>query len=327
MILEANMKILCITDPYPNYVPDLILHGLRKLIGPDVVDYPRKECVYNGVLGLGVCPENQLCPNWFPSDDGQIDREDIWQKVSKGYFTYVICDYRAVPVLAENLSDWPTSLIIIDGEDAPVKIPPGKYVICRRETDGSDFSIPLPVSLPEEVLNWIASYDTVPKEHNIGFLGCISHGERKRISDAIAQVYPDTLFQIEVTGIPSDSDPFPEGRVSRDDYYLNLQKCRIVLNLPGAGWDTFRFWENAACNAVHISERMPFFIPNDFVEEEHILRFSSVDELKKAVDRVLEEKANPKEIIRNGREHLVNFHLTTKRAQYLLDRAERAFAL
>ncbi len=39
--------------------------------------FPRKDCLYQGVLGLGVCPPNQLCPGWFPADNGEIDRDDI----------------------------------------------------------------------------------------------------------------------------------------------------------------------------------------------------------------------------------------------------------
>ena len=83
------MKLLFLTHPYPNYVPDLLLHGLRKLLGPDVVDVPRKDCLYNGVLGLGICPPNQLCPGWFPPDRGDIDREDIPNKIKRGFFDYV----------------------------------------------------------------------------------------------------------------------------------------------------------------------------------------------------------------------------------------------
>ena len=77
---KSSMRILFVTDSYPNYVPDLLLHGLRKLFGPDVVDYPRKNCLYDGVLGLGVCPDDQRCPGWFPDDDRQIDRSDVWRK-------------------------------------------------------------------------------------------------------------------------------------------------------------------------------------------------------------------------------------------------------
>jgi hypothetical protein len=319
------MKILFFTHPYPNYVPDLLLHGLRKQLGPNVVDYPRKDCLYQGVLGLGVCPEDQRCPNWFPDDNGAIDREDIWQKVSRGFFNYIICDYRAFTSLLENLSTWPSGLIVIDGEDFPAQIPPGKYVICRRETDGSGYSIPLPMAIPEEILKWISSYDEAPKQYSIGFLGSTHDGVRKRIAETIAASYPDALLQTSI--VPTGDNPSPDGRLGRDDYYLNLQKCRVVLSLPGAGYDTFRFWENAACNAVHVSAKMPLFIPNDFIEESHILRFVQIDELRQIIDRVLEKKTKADEIIKNARYRLVQFHLTTKRAEYFLDRVEKAFVL
>jgi hypothetical protein len=321
--MPEQMNILFFTDPYPNYVPDLLLHGLRKLLGSKVVDYPRKDCLYRGVLGLGVCPQDQLCTNWFPHDNNNVDREDIWQKIHKGFFKYIVCDSRALPALLENLSEWPAGLVVIDGEDFSAKIPPGKYVICRRETDGSDFSIPLPMAIPEEILQWISSYDGAPKQYSIGFLGSTHDGVRKRIAEMIAQFYPDALLQTSV--VPNGNDPSPDGRLGRNDYYLNLQKCRLVLSLPGAGYDTFRFWENAACNAVHVSAKMPLFIPNDFREAAHIFRFTNIDELKMIVDSVLDRNVETDEIIRDARYHLVQFHLTTKRAEYFLDRVAKIF--
>jgi hypothetical protein len=51
------MNILFVTHPYPKYVPDLLLHGLRKLLGPKAVEYPRKGCLYEGELGLGISSE------------------------------------------------------------------------------------------------------------------------------------------------------------------------------------------------------------------------------------------------------------------------------
>lgn len=103
----SEIKILFVTHPYPNYVPDLLLHGLRKMLGPDMVDFPRKDCVYAGILGLGVCPENQKCPNWFPLDKNTIDREEIPQKIINGVFKYIICDIRAVSILQNIVSQWP----------------------------------------------------------------------------------------------------------------------------------------------------------------------------------------------------------------------------
>jgi hypothetical protein len=179
------------------------------------------------------------------------------------------------------------------------------------------------MALPEEILQWISSYDEAPKQYSIGFLGSTHDGVRKKIAEMIAQYYPDALLQTSV--VPDENIPSPDGRFGRNDYYLNLQKCCLVLSLPGDGYDTFRFWENAACNAVHVSAKMPLFIPNDFVDGSHVFRFAKIDELKMIVDGVLDRKLEIDEIIRNARDHLVQFHLTTKRAEYLLDRIAKIF--
>jgi len=317
------MKILFITHHYPNYVPDLLLHGLRKLLGPNVVDYPKKDCLYNGILGLGVCPDDQRCMGWFPEDNGDIDRDDIEKKLLEDYFNCVVCDVRSILLLSKLYSKLPSRLIIIDGEDKPSKIKPGRYVVFRRETDGADLSIPLPMAIPEEILSWISSFDDVSKKYSIGFLGSTNDDGRKKIVDSIAKTYPDSLFQ--ATSVPSDINPLPDGRLSRNDYYHNLQKCRVVLSLPGAGNDTFRFWENAACRAVHASLRFLLHIPNDFIDNQHIIRFDTIDEFKAKIDAVLDDKKQSDNMILNGRHHLVQHHLTTERARYFLDKVSHAF--
>ncbi len=317
-------NILFVTNPNPNFMPDLLLHGLRKLLGPQVVDYPKKDCLYQGFLGLIVCPEEQLCPGWFPPDDGQIDREDIVQKVARGYFDLVICDARAADFFKSRMNSLPDRFAVLDGDDHPVYVAPGRYLIFRRETDGSDFSIPLPMALPEELYRWIVSYDGVPKEYSIGFLGSCSHAGRRELIDTLKGHYPDALFQ--ASSIPSPEAPSPEGRLSRNEYYLSLQKCRMVLSMPGAGYDTFRFWENAACNAVHIGQHMPLFVPDDFCDTQHIFRFKGMDELRATIDTVLHSEKGWAPMIASSRDHLVKHHLTTERAKYFLDRVEKAYA-
>jgi glycosyltransferase involved in cell wall biosynthesis len=319
------MKLLFLTHPYPNYVPDLLLHGLRKLLGPAVVDFPRKDCLYEGVLGLGVCPDDQRCSGWFPTDNGQVDRSDVWAKAERGYFDLVVCDLRARPFLAEHLKRWPQRTVIIDGEDYPQKILPGPYIVCRRETDGSEYSIPLPMALPEEVFNWIARYDDVTKAYTIGFLGSTHDGARKQVVDTLARCYPQSLFQ--ATAIPSSDAPTPKGRMGRDEYYRRLQQCRVVLTLAGAGYDTFRFWENAACNAVHAAAHMPLFIPDDFRDHHSILRFTTIDELRRRIDKLLADENRAKELVCHGRLQLISKHLTQHRAEYFLSRVKRAFRL
>jgi hypothetical protein len=317
------MKILFVTHPYPNYVPDLLLHGLRKLLGDNLVDFPRKVCVYDGVLGLGICPDDQRCPGWFPQDNEQIDRTDIRHKVGKGFFDFVVCDLRALDEVLRYFDGWPKRCVIIDGEDAPRPISPGPFVACRRETDGSDYAIPLPMALPEEIFQWIARYDTAPKKYSIGFLGSTCDDGRKAILDNLSRRYPDTLFQ--ATEIPSTENTIPQGRIIRDVYYQQLQQCRIVLSLPGAGLDTFRFWEHAACNAVHMSPRLPLFIPDDFKDQREIMRFESLDDLCRHIDTVLEGGCGTPDLAQKGRRKLLHHHMTTHRAAYFLNRITKAF--
>jgi hypothetical protein len=316
------MRILFLTHPYPNYVPDLLLHGLRKLFGPDVVDFPRKDCLYNGVLGLGVCPPNQLCPGWFPEDRGQIDREDIAAKIQRGYFTYIVSDIRAAGSWMEAIERSRSLAAIIDGEDRPTRFQAGRYVIFRRETDGSDYSVPLPMALPEEIFSWITAYDSLPKKYTLGFLGSTHDGKRKEFLEHLQRWFPDSLFSASI--VPSDNHPFPDGRYGRDAYYRELQQCRFVLSLAGAGLDTFRFWENAACNAVHLAPRFRLFIPDDFVTGHGIVRFSNLDQLKASVERIAGANGDSEEIIVNGRLNLIRCHFTTARARYLLDRLHQA---
>jgi len=317
------MKILFLTDSYPNYVPDLLLHGLRKLLGPAVVDYPRKECLYAGVIGLGICPEDQLAPGWFPQDDGMIDREDIESKIQHDFFDLVVADVRCLARFG-NLGFTPQCrLAIVDGEDFPARIRPGNYLVFRRETDGSDYSIPLPMALPGEIDTLIDSFAQEEKRYSIGFLGSTQADNRKAFIDKISGWYQDTLFA--TTSIPTAGDQKPQGRFGRRDYYRLLQSCYFVLSLPGAGYDTFRFWENAAMNCVHIAQDMPLYIPHRFRDTEEILLFDSAETLRKKIDMLLASDSRYFAVKQNGREHLYKHHLTEARARYFLDKCREAF--
>lgn len=162
-------------------------------------------------------------------------------KVNKGYFRYVICDVRAASFFQNNFPQLCGGLVLIDGEDSPAKTQPGPFLIYRRETDGYDFSIPLPMAIPEEVLAWITSYDNASKPYSIGFGGGTSHGERKVIAKTMNQLYPDVLFQ--TSAVPLSSESSPEGRLSRDKYLpqspamphcaLFVRHGPLYISIPG----------------------------------------------------------------------------------------------
>jgi Glycosyl transferases group 1 len=264
-----------------------------------------------------------LCPGWFPQDDGQIDRDDVPAKIERGFYDCIASDIRAFGNWMPLLERCPSALALIDGEDRPVPIRPGRYVVFRRETDGTDYSIPLPMALPEEVFKWIASYDDQPKTHSVGFLGSTHDGARKRLVQQLAAHYPDGLFS--ASQVPSLDNPLPEGRFDRDTYYRELQKCRIVLSLAGAGEDTFRFWENAACNAIHVAQRFALMMPHEFVESQSILRFNSIAEALGHIERILRNREAYVDLIAQGRLNLYRHHLTSRRASYFIEKLLNAF--
>jgi len=309
-----NILILC--HHYPNYVPDLLLHGLRKIFGESAVDYPRKDILYDGVLGQ---PFLEKVPGLMANDKG-VDRSDIRTKLMNGFFQMVICDIRAVGDHQELLDVNICPLAIIDGEDLPTFIKPGKHVILRRETDGGDFSIPVPMGMPIEVLEWIDRYADIPKTNSIAFLGSRNAVMRDRntLLDELLRIFPDALI-----------DSWDLGGVGkwqgRDNYYQSLQSCKVVLSLPGAGSDTFRYWENSACNAAHVARTMPLFIPNDFRDGREIVRFTSIRELAYVVERILSDKDDWREFAARARAWLLTHHTTERRAQTTIDRLSSTF--
>jgi len=311
------MKVLVLCHHHPNYVPDLLLHGLRKLLGDDVVDVPRKDILYRG-----LCGQYHLdpVPDLLPPDSG-IDRTDIVGKVKARHFDLVLCDVRALDEQRELLQANPRPLAVIDGEDGRSPIPAGPYAVLRRETDGSDSSIPLPMAMPSEVLDWIDRHADAPKTHSIGFLGSRSDQtpDRYGLLDELARRFPDALI---------GAWEMKAGNWrGRDAYYAGLQSCRAVLTLPGVGNDTFRYWEHAACNAAHVAKRMPLLIPNDFRESSEILRFSDLDELVRVVERVLGDEEQWPYYAYRSRSWLRAHHTTERRAQQTLDRLTAAFQL
>jgi len=310
------MNILFLCDDFPNYVPDLLLHGLRKLFGPTVVDYPRKNALYQGICGP---PNLDPVPNLMPGDSG-VDREDLQAKVERGFFDYVLADVRAFGPQFGLLKKGGSPLVVVDGEDVPSLIAPGPFVILRHVTDGNDYSIPVPIGIPIELIEWIESHAETPKTRSVGFLGSRSKHtpDRNAMIDEIGRMFPDALissWHINETDKP----------VKRDDYYRMIQSCHVALNLPGAGLHAFRYWENAACNCLHLSKNVPVLIPKDFREGIDIVRFDTVRELGYQVERVMSGRLDWRAFAQSSNAWLRRHHTTEQRALQILDRLKLAF--
>lgn len=111
----------------------------------------------------------------------------------------------------------------------------------------------------------------------------------------------------------------------KGDFYLEeLQRCKVVLNFRGGGWDTLRYWEVPALGTFMISGKPGFLIPNNFVDDESIVYCQDdLSDLVEKIDYYLKNESERERIAKNSREHLLNYHTDKARAEYILERVKR----
>ena len=122
------MKILFIHSEgnnthYNDYMSDLLLHGLRQLLGFQVIDYPGSWYMYsdeilnrqydkNKLWGKGLTIKNTL------NNYNSIDRTDIEKKIQNKYFDLVIySSIRRSDLFLESVIKYNNKFLFIDGED------------------------------------------------------------------------------------------------------------------------------------------------------------------------------------------------------------------
>ena len=122
------MKILFIHSEgnnthYNDYMSDLLLHGLRQLLGAQVIDYPGSWYMYsdeilnrqfdkNKLWGKGLTIKNTL------NNYNSIDRTDIEKKIQNKYFDLVIySSIRRSDLFLESVIKYNNKFLFIDGED------------------------------------------------------------------------------------------------------------------------------------------------------------------------------------------------------------------
>jgi hypothetical protein len=123
---DRPLRLLFLTDDREDYLADGVLHGLRSLDGVDVVDVPRKECLYVGGRRCRVAPELGVRGGGFTlygllqEPAGGIDRSQIWRRLEASWFDAVVVGnvWRQWGLLLQ----WQallagTPLLLLDGDD------------------------------------------------------------------------------------------------------------------------------------------------------------------------------------------------------------------
>ena len=126
-----GMKILFFTSSSEDYLADGVLHGLRSLLGGDVIDYPKAERLYKN------CPVvlwKQIRGSGFTLygllDDIEVDRHNVYHKARHGFFDLIIIGDigRQFGAFVQCLAGLrPSNTVILDGSDSEAPYPYGGW--------------------------------------------------------------------------------------------------------------------------------------------------------------------------------------------------------
>jgi len=220
------MRILYISGGQgPDYLCDMLFHGLRSELGPEVVDAERIWYMYADEFREGRHDRSKLYGRGFTvygllGSDGSVDRTDIENKIRTRYFDLVIYGsiHRCGRFLRDVLLAYPPGQILfVDGEDQTTVIPDllGRGIYFKRELASSIPGVmPIEFAIPEE------KFDTAPRP------------------------------KVKLTAFIDPRDKQTYIHATEASYYGDYAESLFGVTMKKAGWDCLRHYEIMANGCV-----------------------------------------------------------------------------
>ncbi len=164
------------------------------------------------------------------------------------------------------------------------------------------------------------SKDFVAKDIDISFLAANNNFLREAINNILSSKYKlnsITQHTGEISYSGASGNPFENPK-----YFNILSRSKIVVNIPGRGWDCGRFWEAISNKALVITYKLDIVMPNPFIEGKHILCFNSLDDFIAKIEYCLSNPIDVRNMANEAYKHLIEFHTSKKRAEYFLKQIE-----
>lgn len=236
---------------------------------------------------------------------------------------------RGVPEWITQLIDQTKAIFgYIDGNDQSAQLAPRHIpfsIIFKRELLKNDPSrlVPGIFPLPFAALNqWI--YPATEKTLFLSYLVNRYNNPMRNFVYFELLGYQRKDFLLGNTGENSNTGELLIGDTKA--YSKALRNSLCAVSVPGAGFDCARFWEILGAHTLLISYEPAIEIPNCFVDGKHVLYFTNLQELKEKVNFAISSPNKVIEIINEGKNHLLQFHTSKARAQYLVDSIETRFS-
>jgi hypothetical protein len=295
-------KVLYVTAPINDFLADSLLHGLRSLLGTNVVDYPRcrfldeslddetKQRMHGrGFTLYGRMPDSQ---------GDAVDREHVWERAAAGEFELVI--FSSIWRQHEQLVVHRHALcrsrtVLIDGEDLPRYFPWSGAAVargCREWMSMALASRGMRRFSRERTACW------TPESGKRTVGSRMSH-LAGRILSAVAPPSPISFSipeELVVSSVPAKSRLFFDHVVDREtcrfidrasesppyaselEYFRGIARSRFAVTCKRAGWDCMRHYEIAACGCVpcfrFLDRKPPECAPHGLADGVNCLAYS-----------------------------------------------------
>jgi len=325
------LRILFLTDDREDYLADGLLHGLRQLPGVELVDYPRKECMYEGGRHCRVAPEFGVRGGGFSlygllhEQEGAIDRSQIYRRLEAGWFNAVVLSnlWRQWGLLMqwrELLARQP--LLLLDGDDDE-RLYPRSGTRFRQFGFANGLNALLQTAdthiYKRELTNRSKPWGLCLQVHPLGF--SIPAAVIFDSVPAKTQMFQTHIVDRELLELTAGSKE--HFFVDESAYRSDLGAARFGITTRRAGWDCLRHYEIAASGTIpcfrDLNNKPPKCAPHGLVDGFNCLSYSSAADLHSRIKHLTD---NDELFMQQHALVWAHQSSTTMRAQQLLDFAQ-----
>jgi hypothetical protein len=292
-------RILYVNPNFDDFLGDGLFHGLRQVLGRDVVDFPRMDHLYTdypaewrGILhGRGFTLAGLL-------DDVAVDRNRCLARAADGEFDLVVFSdiWRTFGLWTEwgpQLGDLGVRLAVIDGSDRAEPFPyagvwwrrPSWWTLPRIQGRALHFK--------REVTRatwWFGSCLMLPPRlaYRAGRLGelrpiAFSIPEGAIVPEAPAKTKDWPLHVVDAEVADRVGGHTAHAFDSAGEYHGDLRASRFGITTKREGWDALRHYEIAANGAVPCFRRLdtkpPRCAPYGLADGVNAISYRDADEL------------------------------------------------
>lgn len=277
----SDPQVLFLADPGPDYVADGLFHGLRTLLGPAVVDWPKREPLYQGADATTVYGKGFGFYGLLP--DIPVDREAVFERdwdlvVSAAIWRdweYWVRAWRAFGDRVRHA--------VVDGGDllwmypyGPTWWRPGRCALPRAHTRAMYFK------REWTNLTMIAAGRRVPLQPM-----AIAYPAEK-----VVAALPDKTQEFASHIVDLEVDQRLGARLAHsrvhlfdqeNEYLADLRASKFGVTTKRAGWDALRHLEIAAAGAIpcfrRLWEKPDTCAPHGLRPGENCLAYRDADDL------------------------------------------------